>query len=279
VHGEDAHGVVVALREDGLDDAHTFRRLTLRPPQVLAQCLAARLLPGAALVEDEPDPPPEVARPALLHRQLEHALVAHDALEHGARRQPVPLAVQPAEPLQSERDRMVRRGALGQPSLVVPPAVVARAPREEVVVAHTEAGGAQRGDDGEPVRRVVDGAGDLQQVADLARAVHERGRLDAIRHVGGVERGLEERQRRARRDEDGHVAPPGRAPLVALVTDGPLLAHRPADRSDDVPRLGVAQAVGVHRDVVERPGEQHRRPDLGRPPPGVERDVRRLRPR
>ncbi len=82
VDGEDAHCLVVALGEHGLDDTGALGRLAFSPAEILAQGHATRLLPRSALVEHEAQAPPQVARPALDHGQLHEAALTHDALEH-----------------------------------------------------------------------------------------------------------------------------------------------------------------------------------------------------
>lgn len=78
---------VVAFREHGLDDARALARLSLDPVQVPPQRAATGLLPGAALVEDEPQPPPQITQPALCRTEFEEPPLAQNALEHLTRRE------------------------------------------------------------------------------------------------------------------------------------------------------------------------------------------------
>ena len=96
--GEDAHRVVVGLREHGLDDSGAFCALEVGPAQEVAQATttspagrgAAHLREGAGLVDHEADPAPQVARTPVGERDLEHAALAHDAVEQLARTEPQP---------------------------------------------------------------------------------------------------------------------------------------------------------------------------------------------
>ncbi len=152
VDGEDAHRIVVGLREDGLHDARAFRALEVGPAQEVAQTAAgpaSRHRTGglgerAGLVDDEPDPAPEIARALVRERDLEHAALAHDAVEELTRPEPQARVVPRGERTHRLGDRVVVRQRLGQRCLVVPVTAVVDAERVEVVVAAAEQRRAQR---------------------------------------------------------------------------------------------------------------------------------------
>ena len=113
---------------------------------------------------------------------------------------------------------------------------------EQIVVAATEQRRPQRDHQREGVAGIVDRPQRRQEVAHLAAAVDERARLRPVRHPGRAERLLQVAERRARRQQDAHVAEPRRAPLAELlVVHRPLLGDRGACDRGDVGRFADAQ--------------------------------------
>ncbi len=107
VDGEDAHRFVVGLGQHGLHHPGAFGRLQSHPSQVVAQGGTAGLLPGAALVDDEAQPPPQVPGSLDHERHFHEPAFPHDPLEHLAGRQPQPLAVELPQPRQALGDRVL----------------------------------------------------------------------------------------------------------------------------------------------------------------------------
>ena len=219
--GHDAHGVVVGLGQDRLGDPGALGRLQLDPAQVLAQAAVGGLAPGPGLVDDEPQPPPHVARPAFGEAELERAAVAGDAVEQLRRRLPVPAVVQAAQVGEADAHRVVVGNGVGLLAEVAPAASPLDLEAEQVVVAAAEQRRAQRGDGVHLVGRVVDGPQHHEQVAHGPGGVDERARLGPVGDAGGLERVLQEGQRRARGHEDGDVAEARRAPPTVAVVDRP----------------------------------------------------------
>ena len=178
-----------------------------------AQARKSRRLPpsasenGAGLVDHEAHAPPQVARSAVGEADLEHAPLAHDAVEQLAgRRASRRASCHPASARIASPTGWSGGSDSGRRRLVVPVAAVLDLEREEVVVAAPEQRRAQRGHERELVGGVVDRLQHDEQVADLAGAVDERRRLGPVRDAGGVERVLELAERRARRQQDADVA-------------------------------------------------------------------------
>ena len=94
---------------------------------------------------------------------------------------------------------------------------------EQVVVAAGEQRAAQGRHDGEVVGGVVDGPQRHQQVAHRPGDVDEAAGLGPVGDAGSFERVLEERQRRAGRDEHGDVAELRLAPAGVGWTHRPTL--------------------------------------------------------
>ena len=112
VDRHDPHGVIVGLGQDGLGHPGPLGRLAVDPVQVLAQVAAGGLAPRPGLVDDEAQPPPDVAGPALGEPELEGPPVAGDPVEQLRRRQPVALVVQRAQVGQADRARGRRAGTV-----------------------------------------------------------------------------------------------------------------------------------------------------------------------
>ena len=106
---EDAHGVVVGLGQDGLDDARALGALQIGPVEEVSQAAALRLREGAGLVDDEPHAAPEVTRPTVGEADLEHAPLPYDPVEQLARSEPLSRVVPRGEDLQRPADGVVRR--------------------------------------------------------------------------------------------------------------------------------------------------------------------------
>jgi hypothetical protein len=209
---------------------------------------------------------------------LEHAPLAHDAVEELARRRPVAGVVPLGQRAEGVADRVVGGQGLGEGELVVPTSAVLHLERVEVVVAAPEDGRAQCAHQRQLVGGIVDRLQHDQQVTDLPGAVDQRRGLGPVGDAGGVERVLEVTERGARGQQDAHVAQPaGLRPLAAVrvaAHDRPPLAQgAPHDRSD-VGRLQLAQVVGVGGPLVGLGAEQRHRRALGHGGPHrLERDV------
>ena len=138
VDRHDAHGVVVGLRQDRLDDPRAFGSLEGRPRQVVAQGSTRRVAEGARLVDHEPHPPRHIAEAARVDAHLEHVTIANDGFEQRARRHPGALRVQPGEEADRVAYRMLVRERFGQRPADVPTPPVLGVEREEIVVAAAE---------------------------------------------------------------------------------------------------------------------------------------------
>ena len=138
VDGEDADRVVVGLGQHRLDDACPLAALEVGPGEEVAQAATLGLRERARLLDHEPHAPPQVARSAVGEADLEHAPLAHDAVEQLAGRQPETGVVPPGEHPDRVADRVVGRQRLRQGALVVPAAAVLHLEGEEVVVAAPE---------------------------------------------------------------------------------------------------------------------------------------------
>ena len=266
----DPHRVDVGLGQHRLGHSRALRALRGRPREVGPQPAVLGLRPRARLVDDEPQPAPRIPRPRREHRDLEHPPVGRDPAEDLARRHPPRAVVQPLQVPDAGAHRVrggvvVERGEQRERP-------AAALPRPQVVVPAPEQRRAQRGDERERIRRVGDGAGGGEEVADLLRGVDQRARLGAVVDAGAVEGVLEERQRGAGRDEDGDVAGGHRAPLrerlaVLVVPDDglgrPPLLERGDDGARDVGRLALAHLGGAQAVVLGRPEDRHGRADLG----------------
>ena len=97
-----------------LGDAGWFPR-PWRPAQVEvgAQPSAGGFGPGAGLVDDEPQPPPDVTGPRAGDGDLEHAPVGGEAAEHLAGGQPDPVVVQAPQVGDRVPDRVPCRDGVG----------------------------------------------------------------------------------------------------------------------------------------------------------------------
>ncbi len=135
---------------------------------------------------------------------------------------------------------------------------------EQVVVPARQQRGAQGRDGGQAVGRVVDRPQHHQQVADGPAGVDERAGLGPEGDPGLVQGVLQERQRRTRRDQDGDVAEPGRAPTALAVVDVPPFVDGPGHGGRHLGRLRRAQLVGLGtRGMGLAPQDRDRRPVLG----------------
>ncbi len=256
-----AHRVGVGLGQHRLGDARDLLTLQRRPGQVGAQAAVRDLRPRPGLVDDEPQPAPRIPRTrAGGGRDLEHAAVGDDRGEHLARGQPAGVEVQLAEVGQRGADR-----AGGQRVGLVEPRVdgersAAVLPPPQVVVAAAEQRRAQRGDQRQAVAGIGDRPGTGQQAAHLGGLVDQRACLGAVRDSRGVQRVLEERQRRARGHQHGDVVESRRPPCVRpRIEHLPALVERLADRGGDVGGLALAQdRRGRARQVLVRLGAEHR---------------------
>ena len=206
--GEDAHGVVVGLGCGRLDDHRALVGLQLRPRHEVAERRTARLDERSGLIEHEAQPPPVIARAAEGKGELDELALADDQLDQAVDRQIPPHAVIAGERVHPGGDRMVVGDPFGPLRAVVVPPAAGDLPLDEVDVGAGKARRAERGDDRDVVGRVVDGAEHGQQLAHRVGGPHERAALDAVRHVVGIERALELRERRAGGHEDGDVVEP-----------------------------------------------------------------------
>lgn len=187
---EDAHGIVVRLRNDRLDDTRPLLRLELGPLDELAQGRAPRLDEGARLVEDETQPLPVLARPSVGEGEFEEAPLPDNGLDDLVERPPPALTVQVAQSSHGHGYRIV----LGQRVRGIPPVVPAAAgldKAEEVVVRAGEGGRAQRRHQRNLIGWVVDRPQYRQEVAYLLRVIEEGPTFDAIRDAGLVQRSLQ----------------------------------------------------------------------------------------
>ena len=260
-------------------DARALVGLLVRPLDEAAQRARAGVVPGPCLVEEEPDAPPVVAGPSTGDGELEEPTPAHDRLDRLAHAAPPALVPERAQLAEPPEDGML--AAEGLDDVVALDAVVPCSTRGHVLgeleVAAPERRRTQRGDDRDPVARVVDGGEDREEVADLGGREQQRLALDAHRDARALERVFEPGEHRAGGDEDGDVGVVGRTGIAvgrahapAVVLD--LLHDRrdvvgfgAADRLDEVGAL-----VAEHRDAG--------RSILERAPVRVQLDVRRLHP-
>ena len=137
---------------------------------------------------------------------------------------------------------------------------------DEALVVDRERARAQRGDEREPVGRVVDRGEHPDQVADLLALVEVARALVPVRDPGVGERVLVVPEPGARGHQDRHVAPPARppAPVVVAVADLPPLAVRRLQQRCDRARLLAAELVGLGLRVELAEREHDRRPPRAR---------------
>jgi hypothetical protein len=93
VDGQDAYGIVVGLRHDGLDDAHPLLSLQFSPLDKLTQRCTARLGKGARLIEDESQPLPALSGPSMSESQLKQSSLPDHRLDNLVQRPPPALVV------------------------------------------------------------------------------------------------------------------------------------------------------------------------------------------
>ena len=238
-----------------------------RPRQVAPQSAVLGFRPRPGLVDHEPQPAPGVpgARPGGGH--LEHPPFLDDRRQHLTGRQPPGPRMQPAQVRDGPADRMLGPVGRYRGEDVERPA--ARAPGPQVVVAAPEQRRPQRGHAGELVAGVGDRPQGGHQVADLGRLVHQRTGLGPVGDVGRIQRGLQERQRGAGRQQDRDVGRSDGPPLsAALIQHGPALGESPTDDCGDVGRLGRPQLLGVGS-VMRVDAEHGHRRSLARPRSGA----------
>ena len=174
--------------------ACTLVALQLGPRQEGSQSTSIGFDELAGLLDDEPQPPPNVAGPALQQRQLERAALSEQPLEELARLEPQSLVVTTPEIRKAVDDRVVDRQRRRRADAVVPS--TARSHElEQFVVATAEQCAAQCRDDGDLVARIVDRLQRDQRLAHFLRVEHERARFGSIRDVGLTQRVLERRER------------------------------------------------------------------------------------
>ena len=138
--GQDPHGVVVALGQDRLGHPGPLGRLHGDPVQVLAQVAAGGLAPGPGLVDDEAQPPPHVAGPALGEAELQGPSVPGDAAQQLGRGGPRALVVERPQVGQADPDRIVGRHGVGLVGQVAPASPALPLEPEQVVVAAASSG-------------------------------------------------------------------------------------------------------------------------------------------
>ena len=178
VDGHDAHGVVVALGQDGLGHPGPLGRLRLHPAQVLAEVPAGGLAPGPGLVDDEAQPAPHVAGPSLGEARAPGP-AGRRRCGRAARRAPASGAGRRASAGRRGRRRTGSSigdgvGLVGQ---VAPTPLPFGLEAEQVVVATGQQRRPQGGHDAEVVGGVVDGPQHHEQVAHGPAGVDEGARL------------------------------------------------------------------------------------------------------
>ncbi len=126
------------------------------PGQVLAQVAASRLAPGPRLVDDEPQPPPDVARPPLGESEFEGPPIAGDPVEQLRGRQPLALVVEGAQIQEPPPHRVVDGHRVGLVGQVAPPAVAVHTwNRKRSSSPQPRSGVRNADDDVQIVRRIV----------------------------------------------------------------------------------------------------------------------------
>jgi hypothetical protein len=137
---------------------------------------------------------------------------------------------------------------------------------DEALIVDRERARAQRGDEREPVGRVVDRGEHPDQVADLPALVEVAGALVPVGDSGVGERVLVVPEPGAGGHQDRHVAPPARPPraVVVAVADLPPLAVRRLEQRCDRARLLAAELIGPGLRVELAEGEHDRRPPRAR---------------
>ena len=138
MHGEDAHGVIVGIRGDGIVHPHVALGLVPAPRDELLDRGAARFLERARLGEHELDTTPTVAWPPVRERELSHTANVDHSADRLADRLPRPLVMQHSEQTKSCRDRVVRPDG-GLAWRQVGPPAVAPLPLRQIVIGAAEA--------------------------------------------------------------------------------------------------------------------------------------------
>ena len=169
----DPHRVVVGFGEHGFDDPCSFGALEGRPGQVVAQRAACGIAERAGLVDDEADPPCDIAEPARVGPDLEDVPFTHDPFEQLARRHPRAFGVERSKVGDRVRDRVAGRKRLGRRGAYVPPAAVLDVILEQVVVAAAEDRRTQCAHQRELVAGIIDRAQRCEEVANFPRSVDQ----------------------------------------------------------------------------------------------------------
>ena len=207
VNGEDADGVVVGLRDHGLEEVGVVLHLLERPDHEAAETGAAAVAPFAGLVDDEAQSTPVVARSTLRGGELDQAQLPDDLLHQLVGREPPPALVPITHGGQCGGDGVLV-SELGEASRCrgeQRPPSARRPPGDQVDVGAGQAGVSQRRQQRHLVGRAVDGLKDGDETAHGVRGPHQRSALDTIGDVPILQRPLQRGQRRAGRQQDRHV--------------------------------------------------------------------------
>ena len=242
VHRHYADRVVVGLGDDGFGDARARVRLRPQPFDELAQGGPTGLAESARLFENEAQPLPRFAWPAVRKGHFEHAPFAQHAFHQFADAVPPAGLMQVAQRPQGVWDRVCGR-LWERPGVV--PAAVRLDVLVEVVVAAAEGGRAQSGDDRDVIGRVVDGREDVREVHHLLRGVEQRAAFQAIGDVRLLQRALKRGEGDACRQQDGDVVQLRRARAAGLGGYLPATTDR-TDEPDHVGGLGITHLVDFH---------------------------------
>ena len=175
---EDTYSVVVVLVDECAVHASVFIRLLRRVADELAQGTFAGGGEGTGLFLDEADAAPCFARTAASKRHVEEPALADDGVDQCGRIEPPTLFVKRIEDGKRVHYRVRGIDIIRRRTAVVPTAA-SRGEPCEVRVGTAERGGAERGDDGYFVGRVVNRAEDGKHVAGFLRIEEEGLTFDA----------------------------------------------------------------------------------------------------
>ena len=245
VHRHYADRVVVGLGDDGLGDARARVRLRPQPFDELAQGGPTGLAESARLFEDEAQPLPRFARPAVRKRHLEQPPLPNYPVYKFADAVPPTGIVEHSKRPQGVWDRVADR--FGDRSRVVP-AASCFDELVQIIVPTAKRRRPQRRNDRDIVGGVIDRREHVRQIDHLLGGVEKGAAFEAIGDVCFFQRAFQRSEGRACRQEDGDVVQLRRARATALRADRPLAADR-SDQLHHVRRFSLAQLFNGRADV------------------------------